>query len=98
VIGHGDKVVVAVRTPGVDAYRVRQSDDRDYVLFTVRDGRIVALRDCRNRRDALRLAGIERAPVAGQPLPANTARARRHTCAVRGRARARRPEGPVVAR
>ena len=57
VIGHGDKVVVAVRTPGADAYRVRQSDDRDYAMFTVRDGRIVALRDCRDRGDALRLAG-----------------------------------------
>lgn len=48
VIGNDDKVVVAVRTPGADAYRVRQSDDRDYAMFTVRDGRIVALRDCRN--------------------------------------------------
>ncbi len=62
VIGHGDKVVVAVRTPGADAYRVRQSDDRDYAMFTVRDGRIVALRDCRDRGDALRLAGIEGHP------------------------------------
>ncbi len=59
VIGHGDKVVVAVRTPGADAYRIRQSDDHDYAMFTVRDGRIVALRDCRDRADALRLAGIE---------------------------------------
>jgi ketosteroid isomerase-like protein len=62
VIGHGDKVVVAVRTPGADAYRVRQSDDRDYVLLTVREGRIVALRDCRDRADALILAGIEEHP------------------------------------
>jgi ketosteroid isomerase-like protein len=62
VIGHGDKVVVAVRTPGADAYRVRQSDDRDYAMFTVRDGRIVALRDCRDRADALTLAGIEEHP------------------------------------
>ncbi len=62
VIGQGDKVVVAVRTPGADAYRVRPSDDRDYALFTVRDGRIVAPRDCRDRADALRLAGIEEHP------------------------------------
>ncbi len=62
VIGHGDKVVVAVRTPGADAHRLRQSDDRDYAMFTVRDGRIVALRDCRDRADALRLAGIEEHP------------------------------------
>jgi hypothetical protein len=44
------------------AYRVRQSDDRDYVVFTVRDGRIVALRDGRDRADALRLAGLEEHP------------------------------------
>jgi ketosteroid isomerase-like protein len=59
VIGHGDNVVVAVRTPGADAYRVRQSDERDYAMLTVRDGRIVALRDCRGRADALTRAGIE---------------------------------------
>jgi hypothetical protein len=28
-------------------------------VFTVRDGRIVTLRDCRDRQEALRLAGIE---------------------------------------
>jgi ketosteroid isomerase-like protein len=62
VIGHGDKVVVTVRTPGADAYRVRQSDDRDYAVFTVWGGRIVALHDCLNRGDALRLAGIDEHP------------------------------------
>jgi ketosteroid isomerase-like protein len=62
VIGHGDKVVVAVRTPGADTYRIRQSDDRDYAMFTVRDGRIVALRDCRDRADAFTRAGIEQHP------------------------------------
>jgi ketosteroid isomerase-like protein len=62
VIGHDDKVVVAVRTPGADSYRVRQSDDRDYAMFTVRDGRIVALRDCLDRADALTRAGIEEHP------------------------------------
>ena len=64
VIGHGDKVVVAVRTPGSDAYRVRQSDDRDYAMFTMRDGRIIALRDCRDRADALTLADIEEHPLS----------------------------------
>jgi ketosteroid isomerase-like protein len=62
VIGDGDKVVVAVRTPGADAYHVRQSEDRDYAVFTVRGGRLVALRDCRDRADALTLAGIEEHP------------------------------------
>ena len=59
VVGHGDRVmVVVVRTPGVDAYRVRQADDRNYSVFTVRGGRIVTLRDCRDRQEALHLAGI----------------------------------------
>jgi hypothetical protein len=62
VIGHGNKVVVTVRTPSAAAYRVRQSDDRDYTLFTMHGGRIVALRDCRDRDEALSLAGIEEHP------------------------------------
>jgi hypothetical protein len=37
-IEHGDKVVVAVRTPGADAYRVRQSDDSDYATSTYARG------------------------------------------------------------
>jgi ketosteroid isomerase-like protein len=59
VLGHGDRVMVVVRTPGVDAYRVRQADDRNYSVFTVRDGRVVALRDCRDRQEGLRLTGIQ---------------------------------------
>lgn len=59
VLGHGDRVMVVVRTPGVDAYRVRQADDRNYSVFTMRDGRIVALRDCRDRQEGLRLTGIQ---------------------------------------
>ena len=59
VVGRGDRVMVVVRTPGVDAYRVRQADDRNYDVFTVRAGRIVALRACRDRQEALRLTGIQ---------------------------------------
>ena len=59
VVGHGDQVMVVVRTPGVDAYRVRQADDRNYSVFTVREGRIVAVRDCRDRQEALHLTGIQ---------------------------------------
>ena len=59
VAGKGDRVMVGVRTPGADAFRVRKTDDRDYAVFTVRKGRIVAMRDCRNRREAVALAGIE---------------------------------------
>ena len=58
VVGHGDRVMVVIRTPGVDAYRARQADDRNYDVLTVRDGRIVALRACRDRQEALRLACI----------------------------------------
>jgi ketosteroid isomerase-like protein len=58
-VGHGDRVMVVVRTPGVDAYRLRQADDRNYDVFTVRDGRVVALRACRSRQEALRLAGLQ---------------------------------------
>jgi ketosteroid isomerase-like protein len=59
VVGHGDQVMAVVRTPGADAYRVRQAEDRSYSVFTVREGRIVALRDCRDRQEALRLTGIQ---------------------------------------
>ena len=59
VAGSGELVMVAVRTPGVDAYDGRQEDDRAYSVFTVRGGRIVALRDCRDRQEALHLTGIQ---------------------------------------
>ncbi len=59
VAGRGDQVMVAIRTPGVDAFRVRKADDRNYAVFTVRDGRIVALRDCRDREEARAITGIE---------------------------------------
>lgn len=60
VAGSGELVMVGVRTPGVDARFGRGGDDRGYSVFTVRDGRIVALRDCRDRQEALQLAGIQR--------------------------------------
>ena len=59
VAGRGELVMVGVRTPGVDARFGRGGDDRAYSVFTVRDGRIVALRDCRDRQEALQLAGIQ---------------------------------------
>jgi ketosteroid isomerase-like protein len=40
-------------------YRVRPANDRNFSVVTVRDGRIVALRDCRDRQEALAIAGIE---------------------------------------
>jgi ketosteroid isomerase-like protein len=59
VAARGDRVMVVVRIPGVDAYRMRKADDRNYAVFTVREGRIVALRDCRDRGEAMAAAAIE---------------------------------------
>jgi hypothetical protein len=50
--------MVVVRTPGVDAFRLRKADDRNYAVFTVREGRIVALRDCRDRGEAMAAVAI----------------------------------------
>lgn len=58
VVARGDRVMVVVRTPGVDSFRERKADDRTYAVFTVRDGRIVALRDCRDREEAMAAAAI----------------------------------------
>jgi uncharacterized protein len=60
VTSAGERVMVGVRTPAVDAHHGRRGDDRAYSVFTVRGGRIVALRDCRDRQEALHLAGIQR--------------------------------------
>jgi ketosteroid isomerase-like protein len=59
VTSNGERVMVGVRTPGVDAHQGRPGDDRAYSVFTVRGGRIVALRDCRDRLEALQLAGLQ---------------------------------------
>lgn len=58
VIASGDKVILVMRTPGVDQYRHRQTDDRTYDVVTVRDGMIVRLRACWDRDEARSLAGI----------------------------------------
>jgi hypothetical protein len=52
-MGNGDRVMVVARTPGVDERRLRQANDRNFTVFTVRGGRIVAIRDCRDRREAM---------------------------------------------
>jgi ketosteroid isomerase-like protein len=58
VVASGDRVMLVMRTPGVDAYRHRQADDRTYDVVTVRDGLIVGLHACRDRGEARSLAGI----------------------------------------
>jgi ketosteroid isomerase-like protein len=59
VTGSGELVMVGVRIPGVDAHYGRRGVDRAYSVFTVRGGRVVALRDCRDRQAALQLVGIQ---------------------------------------
>jgi uncharacterized protein len=59
VAANGDLVMVGVRIPGVKSYYGRRGDDRAYTVFTVRGGRIVALRDCRDRQEAMHLTGIQ---------------------------------------
>jgi ketosteroid isomerase-like protein len=56
VASNGDQVVVT-RTPGLDALHARQTDDMNVDVFTIRDGRVVALRACRDRAEARALAG-----------------------------------------
>jgi ketosteroid isomerase-like protein len=58
VIAAGDRVMLVMRTPGIDEYRRRQADDRTYDIVTVRDGLIVGLKACRDRSEARSLAGI----------------------------------------
>ena len=50
--------MLVMRTPGIDEYRRGQADDRTYDIVTVRDGLIVGLHACRDRREARSLAGI----------------------------------------
>ena len=55
---NGDKVVAVIHIPGLDRLRARKADDRNYDVFTFKDGRIVALRACADRVEAFRLAGL----------------------------------------
>ena len=58
ITAHGDKVMVVVRTPGVDQRRARQAGDRNYLVLTFGQGRVIAMRACRDRAEARGLAGI----------------------------------------
>ena len=58
VIAAGDKVILVMRTPGVDQYRQWEADDRTYDVVTVKNGLIVGLTACRDRSEARSLAGI----------------------------------------
>jgi ketosteroid isomerase-like protein len=58
VIGNDDKVLVTVRTPGSDQFKARPTGDLAYDVFTIRNGRIVALRACRDRNQGLSVLGL----------------------------------------
>ena len=54
----GDKVMVVIRTPGVDQVRARQAEDRNFLVLTLAQERIVRMRACRDRDEARAFAGI----------------------------------------
>jgi ketosteroid isomerase-like protein len=58
IASSGDKVMVAVRTPGADQRRAWQAEDRSYLVLTMGRGRNVALRDFRDRDEARGFAGL----------------------------------------
>jgi ketosteroid isomerase-like protein len=55
---NGSEVVAVIHIPGVDRLRARQSNDRNYDVFSFSEGRIVALRACVDLPQALQVAGL----------------------------------------
>ena len=53
VVAEGDRAMVSIMTPGVDAYRADHRAGPSYDVVSVAGGRIVALRACRDREEAL---------------------------------------------
>lgn len=58
IAANGDTVMVVLRTPGIDRTRVRQADDRNFLVLTLAQGRIIRMRACRDRDEARSVAGI----------------------------------------
>jgi ketosteroid isomerase-like protein len=48
----GDKVMVAVHTPGADQHRAWPGNDRNYLVLTLRQGQVVAMRAFRDPDEA----------------------------------------------
>jgi ketosteroid isomerase-like protein len=48
----GDKVMVAVHTPGADQHRAWRGNDRNYLVLTLRQGQVVAMRAFRDLDEA----------------------------------------------
>jgi hypothetical protein len=53
--------MVVLHAPGLDRQRAWSAADRNYLVLTVREGQITAMRACRDRDEASRVAGL------GQP-------------------------------
>jgi len=53
VVVDRDRVLVVTRSPGIDTIRARKTGDLNFHVLTVRDEKIVALRACRSRDEAL---------------------------------------------
>jgi hypothetical protein len=58
IVASGDKVMVVIHTPGIDRVRVRQAEDRNYLVLALDQERIIRMRACRNRDEARSFAGI----------------------------------------
>lgn len=52
IAASGDTVMVVIRTPGIDRARVRQAGDRNFLVLTLAEDRIVTMRACRDRDEA----------------------------------------------
>jgi ketosteroid isomerase-like protein len=55
---NGSEVVAVIHIPGLDRLRARKANDRNYEVFSFKDGRIVGLRACADLAEALLVAGL----------------------------------------
>lgn len=55
---NGEQVLVVLHASGLDEVRARKAEDRNFHVVTVRDGLVRALRACRDRTEAVTLAGL----------------------------------------
>jgi ketosteroid isomerase-like protein len=58
ITSRGDKVLVVLHTPGLDQRRARSAGDRNYLVLTLRQQQVIAMRACRDRDEAAVLAGL----------------------------------------
>ena len=58
MVASGDTVLVVIHLPGLDRLRVRQGNDRNYMVLTLDQERIIRMRACRDRAEARAAAGL----------------------------------------